>query len=321
MLAQRRQPDRHHVEAEEQILAEQSLSDQLLEIMVGRGDDAHIGGDQGAAADGGVFAFLQNAQQPGLRFQRHVADLVEKQAAALGLLEPPDMTGIGAGEGAALMPEQLAFDQLARYRRHVDGDEGAVSALAVIVKRPGDQLLAGTRFAADHHRKVGADEPGKNPVDSLHGRRSPDQRQLFFALPLHRLGVLGRRPGQRPLDDVDQFVEVEGLGQVLEGAALGRFERRQQRVLGAHRDDPEFGPDLADARDEIEAVLIGQDDVGDHQVALAVGDQPPQIRRRTGGADAKAAPRQRLAQDRANGLIVIGDEDGRSCHQELSELW
>ena len=86
-LAQRRQPQRHDVEAEEQILAEQALLDQDAQVLVGGGDDAHVGLDRRAAADGGVFALLQHAQQPRLRLHRHVADLVEEQRAALGLLE------------------------------------------------------------------------------------------------------------------------------------------------------------------------------------------------------------------------------------------
>ena len=35
------QPDRHHVEAEIEILAEQALIDQDAQVLVGRGDDAH----------------------------------------------------------------------------------------------------------------------------------------------------------------------------------------------------------------------------------------------------------------------------------------
>ena len=54
---------------------------------MGGGDDAHIGADRLAAADGGELAFLQHAQQAGLRFRRHVADFVEEQRAAGGLLE------------------------------------------------------------------------------------------------------------------------------------------------------------------------------------------------------------------------------------------
>ena len=89
-LAQRRQAQRHDVEAEEQVLAEQALLDQHAQILVGGGDDADIGLDRRAPADGGVFALLQHAQKAGLRLHRHVADLVEEQRAALGLLEAAD---------------------------------------------------------------------------------------------------------------------------------------------------------------------------------------------------------------------------------------
>ena len=84
-----------------------------------------------------------------------------------------------AGEGALLVAEQLALDQVARDRRHVDGDERAVPALAVVVQGAGDELLAGAGLAGDHHREVGLHQPGERPVDLLHGRRAADQRDVL----------------------------------------------------------------------------------------------------------------------------------------------
>ena len=63
------------------------------------------------AADALEALLLQHAQQLGLRGGRHVADLVEEQRAAVGLLEPADAAAIGAGEGALLVAEQLALQQ------------------------------------------------------------------------------------------------------------------------------------------------------------------------------------------------------------------
>ena len=54
------------------------------------GDDPHIGADRVVAADRHELALLQHAQEPGLRLERHVADLVQEQGAALGLLEAAD---------------------------------------------------------------------------------------------------------------------------------------------------------------------------------------------------------------------------------------
>ena len=71
-----------------------------------------------------VLALLQNAQQPRLRFQRHVADLVEKQRSAVGLLEASRRSRLGTGEGALLVAEQLALDQLARDGRQLIATNG-----------------------------------------------------------------------------------------------------------------------------------------------------------------------------------------------------
>ena len=88
----------------------------------------------------------------------------------------------GAGEGALLVAEQLALDQFARDRRHVDGDERPVAALAVVVQRARHQLLAGAGFAGDHHREVGAHQRGpargRSPASPASGRSAAGARLL-----------------------------------------------------------------------------------------------------------------------------------------------
>src|SRR6266404_5373069 len=174
-LAQWRQAYRRDIQAVEKILAKQSLPDQLPQVVVGGGDDSHIGADRHTAADRGELALLKHAQQPGLGIDRHVADLVEKQCAALRLLEAPHAPRGGPGEGPLLVAEELALDQLAGDRGHVDRDERPVSALAEIVQSAGDQLLAGAALAHDRHREIGAHQPGERPIDLLHRRRAADQ--------------------------------------------------------------------------------------------------------------------------------------------------
>ena len=88
-LAQRRQPQAHDVEAVHQVLAEQALPHALLQVLVRRGDDAHVRLQRRVAADAVVLAVGEHAQQAHLQVGRHVADLVEEQRAAFGLLEAP----------------------------------------------------------------------------------------------------------------------------------------------------------------------------------------------------------------------------------------
>ncbi len=127
-LAERRDLDRHDVQPVEEVLAEAALLDLLLQVAVGRGDDAHVHGDQLAAADPLDLARLDRAEQLRLGLRAQVADLVEEEGAAVGQLElAPALTG-RAGERATLMSEHLALDQVARYGGAVDTHEGAAAA-------------------------------------------------------------------------------------------------------------------------------------------------------------------------------------------------
>ena len=256
----------------------------------------------------------KHAQQPGLRLDRHIADLVEEQCSALRLLEPSDTARRRAGEGAFFVAEQFALDQLARDRGHVDRDKRAVAPLAVIVQRASDQFLAGAALAHDRHGEVGAHQPGEHAVDLLHRRRAADQRQLVFDIVFgrQRRGIPGG--GQRPLDDADELAQVERLGQIFEGATLGRLDRGHQRVLRAHDDDPQLRADLLDARDQVEAVLVRHDDVGDDEVALAVRNPSPQGRGVAGHPHIVSEPDQRLVEHHPDRAIIIGHQDRRGHH-------
>ena len=66
MIAQRRDFDRHDIQAEEQVFAKFFFRDALFELPIGRGDDADVYFDGAAAADAFQFAFLQHAEELGL---------------------------------------------------------------------------------------------------------------------------------------------------------------------------------------------------------------------------------------------------------------
>ena len=100
-----------------------------------------------------------------------------------------------AREGALLVAEQLGFDEVARDRRHVDGDERPLPALAVIVQGARDELLAGAGFAGDHHGEVGRHQAGERAVDLLHGGRAADERDVLARPP-----AVARRDGARGRD-------------------------------------------------------------------------------------------------------------------------
>ena len=66
------------------------------------------------AADAPEGLLLEEPQQLGLQRRRHLADLVEKHRAAVGLLEQAALLLPRVGERAALVAEQLALEQVSR---------------------------------------------------------------------------------------------------------------------------------------------------------------------------------------------------------------
>jgi hypothetical protein len=75
------------------------------------------------------LALLENAEQLDLDRKRKLADLVEKERAAVGELETAAAPFVGAGEGAALVAEKFALDDRLGKGGAVDRDEGPPGAL------------------------------------------------------------------------------------------------------------------------------------------------------------------------------------------------
>ena len=162
-----------------------------------------------------------------------------------------------------LVAEQFALDQLARDRRHVDGDERPLAALAVIVQRARDELLAGARFARDHHRQIGLRQPrdacGRFPASR--GERPIERERSSLLLCLGALAAA--LAGESAADDRDQLLQIERLWQIFVSAALRRRDRGEDSVLRAHHHDRKIGTHPLDARQQIEGVLVGQHHIGD----------------------------------------------------------
>ena len=86
-IPQGRYSNHDHAEAIEQILPKPLRRDFALEIDVGGGDDPDVHLHEPATADRPDFAFLQDSQQLDLKRRGCLADFIEKDGAAGGLLE------------------------------------------------------------------------------------------------------------------------------------------------------------------------------------------------------------------------------------------
>ena len=85
--------DANDIQAMEQDFTEFMLLNKLLQILVRRRDDSYIDLDGGMSANAIELAIGKHAQQACLRLSWHVADLIQKQAATIGLFEASGALG------------------------------------------------------------------------------------------------------------------------------------------------------------------------------------------------------------------------------------
>ena len=74
-----------------------------------------------------------------------------------------------ARERAALVAEELGFDDLARNRAAVQGDERAPAARRVVVKRVRDELLSRAGLAHDEDGRLRGRDDAEAREEFLHG--------------------------------------------------------------------------------------------------------------------------------------------------------
>ena len=166
-----RHVDRNYVEAIEQIGAERSLDDRFFKIVMCRRNDAHIAVLRNAAADALEYALLQHPQQLHLHGWVHVAYFVEEDRAAVGDFEPPLARCQSTGEGALLVAEQFALEQLGGYGTAVDRHEWACSARRSLVDGARNDFLAGAGFAQNQYVAVEFGDLANQAIDLADGRR------------------------------------------------------------------------------------------------------------------------------------------------------
>src|ERR1700675_5059400 len=105
----------------EQVFTETSFANEREEIDVRSGHDADVHFDLFRAAETHEFAFLDDAQELGLRFRTDGGDFVEKDGALIGDFEKTLFGSDGAGEGAFDMAKYLRFEKVHGDRAGIYG--------------------------------------------------------------------------------------------------------------------------------------------------------------------------------------------------------
>ena len=221
--------------------------------------------------------------------RRHLADLVEHDRAALGELELADACRAGAGERAALVAEQLAFEQVGRQRRAVDLHERLGPPRRPPVQLARDHFLADAALAAQQHADVAVGHALDHGQHGLHrGAGAPRHLRalrIFGGLraePRHfgaqRLAFERVADGRFERRFADA-VGVAGLQDVVGRAQPDRFDDRLRRLPARQHDDLGRGLRLPDRPQCLDSVQVRHQDVEQDDIGRRAGSKALEQRR------------------------------------------
>ena len=159
----------------------------------------------------------------------------------------------GSGEGPLLVAEQLAFQQILRKSRHVDGQKRPGRPAGGPVNGVGEQLLAGAGLADQKNGTFTVGHPGQGLLGPADGRRLSDHivkavfgvialvEQLAPQLVLPDLHVIepleqgeGADTGVLPDDRNHLHAEVDAVEGDIGKDLLAPFSLDQRRADAGH---------------------------------------------------------------------------------------
>ena len=148
------------LDAEPEVLSEGLLAYELREVLVGGEEEADVGVAV-SAAERGVGALSDGAQEEGLEREGEVADLVEEESASVCGCERARVVGRRAGEGMGGVSEELGVGEVGGEGGGVELDEGLVGAAAGVVDGAREEVLSAAGLACEEDGAIGArDDPG-----------------------------------------------------------------------------------------------------------------------------------------------------------------
>jgi len=228
--------------------------------MVRRGNDSHIDRLRPRRAEWAELALLHHTQQLDLEDRAGIANLVEKDGAAIGLLKAATAVLIGAAEGAALVAEELGLEQLVGQRTAVFDDESLVGTSAAIVDGTREHFLAGPRFTTDQDRQMEGCDALDEIADGVERTlRTADQAVESELAPGTLLPAIDA-PRQHRLGGAQ--LERQALVLLLQAVNAGGGLQRQQQLFRLPRlQQVLVDAGFVDAGDDVLGVgVTGKDD-------------------------------------------------------------
>jgi hypothetical protein len=246
--------------------------------------------------------------------QRHLADLVQEERAAVGHAERAVVRRDRAGERAALPAEELGLDEVVGEVRARERDEGAASPRAARVDGLRDQALARAGLARHEHGRVARRCHVDDGAHLGEGGRVADEHDAVRVAPLPvglaSLDALELEHLDAAVDGDEERLELERLAEVVEGAGADRGHGVLELGERRHEDDLQRRAAREQAGAERVAAPVGELLVEEHHVDVARRREREglvQASRRERGEPARG---ERVAQAAAQERVVVDDQHG-----------
>jgi hypothetical protein len=306
--------DVHDIEAVVEVGAELSGLDGGGEVAVGGGEDAGLDADGLDGSDGEDLFIFDGAEELGLGAGSEFADFIEEEGAAAGGDEETGLIAVRAGVRAALMTEELIFEEFGGDGGAVDGEEGGIGILAEAVERAGGEFLSGAGFAGDEDGAAGGADFSEEVSDILHGAAVADEGveiDAFGAELAAERGVFASEAAdfERAGDLGEEFIEDDGFHQIIMCAESEGGDGVFDRGVGGDDEDAEFRLAFEELFEEGETIAIGELDIGDDEIGIEGGELMESAR---GGASERgvvAFALEEFLEGLGDDGLIINDED------------
>ena len=135
------------------------LGNEIGQVAVCCTNDLHIDRNGVCAAKRRNRSIFENAQEMGLKFKRHIADFVEEQSAAVARENFTRPAAFHAArKRAGRVAEEFACQECGGDRGAVDRNVRLLCALAFVVQRSRQRILAHARFAEHEQWNILVDD-------------------------------------------------------------------------------------------------------------------------------------------------------------------
>src|SRR5215813_4947584 len=273
-FAKRGNVDRDNAEAIVKIFPDGAGIERFRNRPIGRRDHTNVDRDFMSVSKVPDSPLLKYAHELDLEFRRHFHDLIKKNRAAVGCAEQTLGVRYGTREGALLITEQFAFNEILRQGPAVDSDKRRILLERVVMDASRYQFLSGSTFTRDQNSSPVAAGCSHFFMHRLH--RSALADHIVEA-------VLALKFGAQPVDlfrqlflfdgssnEKIQLIMIQRFLNVIGSSELHRRDGSFYSAVTGHHDELDLRVFALDCAQQLNAVHLRHLKICQHEIDVTI---------------------------------------------------